>query len=37
MANTKKPTPKDYDRWDGKTGIKVIKKPTTKKTVKRGK
>ena len=21
-------TPKDYDRWDGRTGIKVISKPT---------
>lgn len=33
---TKKTTPKDYDRWDGKTGIKVISKPK-KKTVKKGK
>lgn len=31
---TKKTTPKDYDRWDGKTGIKVISKPK-KKTVKK--
>lgn len=37
MTKTKsKPSPKDYDRWDGNTGIKVIKKPSTKK-VKRGK
>ena len=32
----KKNTPKDYDRFTGKVGIKVIKKPS-KKTVKRGK
>lgn len=32
----KKNNPKDYDRW-GKVGIKVIKKPDNKKTVKRGK
>lgn len=32
----KKTTPKDYDRWDGKTGIKVTSKPTKKKTVKKG-
>ena len=38
MADTKKTTPKDYDRWDGKVGIKVTKKPNNnKKTVKRGK
>ena len=37
MTKTKsKPSPKDYDRWDGNTGIKVIKKTNTKK-VKRGK
>ena len=37
MTNTKsKPSPKDYDRWNGNTGIKVTKKPNTKK-VKRGK
>lgn len=37
MTKTKsKPNPKDYDRWDGNTGIKVTKKPNTKK-VKRGK
>ena len=30
----KKSTPKDYDRW-GKTGIKIISKPTKK--VKKGK
>ena len=37
MANTKtKSSPKDYDRWTGNTGIKVTKKPSTKK-VKRGK
>lgn len=29
----KKTTAKDYDRWDGKIGIKVLSKPT-KKTVK---
>ena len=34
MAN-KKATPKDYDRWDGKVGIKVTSKP--KKKVKKGK
>lgn len=30
---------KDYDRWNGVTGIKVIKKPktSTTKKVKRGK
>lgn len=22
---TSRPSPKDYDRWDGKTGVKVIK------------
>lgn len=32
----KKTTPKDYDRWNGKTGIKVTSKPTKKKTVKKG-
>ena len=37
MAKTK-PTIKDYDRWNGNTGIKVIKKPSnTTKKVKRGK
>ena len=37
MTQTKsKPSPKDYDRWNGNTGIKVTKKPNTKK-VKRGK
>ena len=35
MANTKKTTPKDYDKW-GNTGIKITKKPP-KKVVKRGK
>jgi hypothetical protein len=25
MANKTEATPKDYDRWDGVTGIKVIK------------
>ncbi len=34
----KKATPKDYDRWSGKVGIVVTKKPNSgKKTVKRGK
>ena len=37
MAKTKT-SPKDYDRGDGNTGIKVIKKPnTSNKKVKRGK
>ena len=37
MNKTKsKPSPKDYDRRNGNTGIKVTKKPNTKK-VKRGK
>ena len=31
----KKTTPKDYDRWSGKVGIKVTSKP--KKKVKKGK
>ena len=35
MADNKKSTPKDYDRW-GKVGIKVTGKPP-KKQVKRGK
>jgi len=30
---TKKTSPKDYDRW-GNTGIKVLSKPTPKKTTK---
>ena len=33
----KKSNPKDYERFSGKVGIKVIKKPDKKKTVKRGK
>lgn len=33
----KKSNPKDYERFGGKVGIKVIKKPNSKKTVKRGK
>lgn len=37
MADAKKNTPKDYERFGGKVGIKVIKKPDKKKTVKRGK
>ena len=39
MTKTKsKPSPKDYDRWNGNTGIKVTKKPNTStKKVKRGK
>lgn len=32
----KKTTPKDYDRWSGKVGIKVTSK-ATKKKVKKGK
>lgn len=36
MAKTK-PSIKDYDRWNGNTGIKVIKKPSNTKKVKRGK
>ena len=32
----KKSTPKDYDRWGGKVGIKVTSKPSKKK-VKKGK
>ena len=32
----KKTTPKDYDRWDGKTCVKVTSKPK-KKSVKKGK
>ena len=33
-----KTSPKDYDRWNGNTGIKVVKKPnTSNKKVKRGK
>ena len=36
MADTKKTNPKDYERFGGKVGIKIIKKPV-KKTVKRGK
>ena len=32
----KKATPKDYDRWSGKVGIKVTSKPK-KKVVKKGK
>ena len=37
MTKTKsKQSTKDYDRWNGNTGIKVTKKPNTKK-VKRGK
>ena len=35
MANNKKTSPKDYDRW-GNSGVKVISKPK-KKTVKKGK
>lgn len=35
MADKKKATPKDYDRWD-KVGIKVTSTPK-KKTVKKGK
>lgn len=35
MANKK--SPKDYERFGGSVGIKVTKKPTAKKTVKRGK
>ena len=31
----KKATPKDYDRWSGKVGIKITSKP--KKKVKKGK
>lgn len=27
----KKLTPKDYDRWDGRIGIKVISMPSDKK------
>lgn len=26
MPKTKKESPKNYDRWNGKVGIKVIKK-----------
>lgn len=38
MVKTKTKSPKDYDRWNGDTGIKVIKKPNTNnKKVKRGK
>ena len=37
MADTKKNNPKDYERFGGKVGITVIKKPSNKKTVKRGK
>ena len=33
----KKNTPKDYERFGGKVGIKITKKPDKKKTVKRGK
>lgn len=36
MAGTKKSNPKDYERFGGKVGITITKKPT-KKTVKRGK
>lgn len=36
MADTKKTNPKDYERFGGKVGIKVVKKPK-KQTVKRGK
>ena len=36
MADTKKTNPKDYERFSGKVGIKIIKKPN-KKIVKRGK
>lgn len=35
MTKTKT-SPKDYDRWNGKTGIKVTKRPSTTKKVKRG-
>ena len=37
MADKKKTNPKDYERFGGKVGIKVTKKPDKKKTVKRGK
>ena len=30
----KKTTPKDYDRWSGKVGLKVTGKPTKKKVKK---
>ncbi len=30
MVKQTKTTPKDYDRWSGKTPVKVVK-PTTKK------
>ena len=33
---SKKSSVKDYGRWEA-TGIKVIKKPSTKKKIKRGK
>ncbi len=35
----KKTTPKDYDRWNGKTPVKVISRPTQtkKKPIKKGK
>ena len=35
----KNTSPKDYDRWNGKTGVKVIKKPkqSTKTTTRKGK
>lgn len=36
MAQNKKVTPKDYDRW-GNTGIKIISKPKSKKPTKKGK
>ena len=29
--DSKKLTPKDYDRWDGRIGIKVTSLPTDKK------
>lgn len=32
----KKSTPKDYDRWGGKTPVRVISKPKKKKKVKKG-
>ncbi len=32
MAENKKSSPKDYDRWNGKTSVKVVKNPPTKPT-----
>lgn len=37
MSAKTKPTIKDYDRWNGNTGVKVVKKPNNTKKVKRGK